>query len=101
MSDDNEKSGKIIHFEKIGSNFFWTPSPPMTILFPTFWVESLVRPNSRMARHPIWKNWTQFFQNELFFRFSETPKSMFLWFIRSGKHGKVNSFFIEYSAGYL
>jgi hypothetical protein len=44
--------------QKLGPTLFGTPSPPMTILFPTFLVESLVRPNSRRARH--WKSWTKF-----------------------------------------
>jgi hypothetical protein len=36
MFDDNEKSGKIIHFEKLGPTFFGPPLPSHDNFVPNF-----------------------------------------------------------------
>jgi hypothetical protein len=69
VSDDNEKSGKIIHFEKIGSNFFWTSLPSHDNFVLNFFGRKFGPAKFRKESRPHLEKLDQFFQNELFFRF--------------------------------
>jgi hypothetical protein len=93
-SDDNEKSGKIIHFEKIGSNFFWTPLPSHDNFAPNFLGRKFGPTKSRKGSTPDLEKLDPIFQNELFFPFSVNLKSMFSWSIRPDEHGKMVYFFL-------
>jgi hypothetical protein len=92
-SDDNEKSGKIIHFEKIGSNFFLDPLPSPDNFVPNFLGQKFGPVKFKKGSTPDLEKSDPIFQNELFFLFSRNPKSMFSWFVHPVKHGKMVYFF--------
>jgi hypothetical protein len=93
--DDNEKSGKIIHFEKIRSNIFWTSLPSHENFVPNFLGRKFGPAKFRKGSTPHLEKLDPIFASSRLNYFSVFPlESMFSWFIRSKKHGKIVYFFI-------
>jgi hypothetical protein len=72
----------------------------MTILLPTFFGQKFGPTKFRKGSTPDLEKLDPIFQNELFFLFSVTPKSMFSWSILPDEHGKMVYFFYGISLSY-